>query len=188
MGNSRDQRRAKKIAKQKKTRAAAQAKRATRTVGGKPSALKASQWPTADCWLSESWHEAGEPVSAVFVRAHDDGAHAYAAFTVDLSDGRVTEADVQLPVTSNHAMQAVVNRAEHGHMSQVSPESVVQLLQEALDFAQPGTAHAKGLQKVLDLMGDTSRDGDLSLRFGAPEDFEVTEAPKKKGLLSRLFG
>ncbi len=181
----RQQRRAKKLARQKKCRA--QVARPARDSPGAgsaaPSFKEGLDWPPGDCFLTTGWDEPGAVAHAVFVRSHDDGRSVAAFVTIDRSGPGVREARLATLPSEGAVL------AECGRISETEgelgfhgapPSLVAGLLRDAAEHGEAPLPEA--WSRVRALMAGVSADAlDVPFGQGPPS------AERAPSMLERLF-
>lgn len=178
------QRRARKLEKQKKKRA--DASRPARSSA--PAALAADPrqgrgWPAGECWISQDWDTPGATVHAVLSRSHEDGRTVAASFTLDRSGPGLRVARARGGLRPEHvAGESARLSEEHGAtMIETSAALVASLV---VDARRHGTlADPPGAADALALLDDLPIEP-VDPPFGPATHAE--DPPKEGGLLSRL--
>ncbi|MCA9492530.1 MAG: hypothetical protein KC621_21500 [Myxococcales bacterium] len=175
----RDQRRAKKLAKQKKRRSnASRPARSPADVARDPS--QGLHWPAGECWVSQDWDQPGARLAVVLSRVGEGGAAVVAAFTLDRSGPGVLSAKAIGGLRTVHVQgQAAKLSEELGTaMMEVAPGLAAELVRDA---ALNGAGELpEGWEEASSLLA-----GIAPIDIGVPFGPEEAEAPKP-GLLERM--
>lgn len=179
----RDQRRAKRLAKQRKKRAhASRPARDSRSPAASPSFSTGLGWPPGDCFAAEGYDQPGAELFVVFSRSHADGRTLATIAQIDRRGPGLIDARV-LTAPSGDAVLAECGRIseEHGVALQgVPPEVVAGLLHDAVAHGEAPRPEAwSRIEAMLEGIEDMPPDAP----FGPAPEVEPT-AP---GLLERLF-
>ncbi|MCB9684261.1 MAG: hypothetical protein H6738_00060 [Alphaproteobacteria bacterium] len=175
----RDQRRAKKLAKQKKRRAnASRPARSPADVARDPS--QGQHWPVGECWVSQDWDQPGARLAVILSRVSEGGAAVVAAFTLDRSGPGVVTAEAIGGLRSVHVQGQAARLSEQlgSPMMEVAPGLAAELVRDAAlngegelpDGWEEASALLSGIGAI-----------DIGVPFG-PE----AQEPPKPGLLQRM--
>lgn len=208
MSSERERRKAEARQRQKKHREQAAAERErrldrerARAKAAEPGPVErttvtdASRWPLKDAWISEDWEERGATLHAGVSRAHADGRHAAAFFTLDTRTGALSDVHVMAGVVEGMVNQAVVDRAGDKAMVFCSPSDVAALADAAARWAaRHRVALPEGFADVQRMLADAPVDeADVSVEIGDPaedEDTQELDVPQRGFVasLKRLLG
>ncbi len=185
MGNDRDQRRAKRLAKHKKRRA--NASRPSQDPGSirpvaPPAAKDARTWPLGDCMVSQNYDEPSAELTAVVTRVHADG-RAVAAF-VELD--RATDGIRSIRIKGYPSLDNVYG--ECASLSEKSGETILGapaplVVGLVVDAKEHGTSTPMGWDKLEELIADVEP-MEADPPFGAPPP---ERSRPKGGWLDRFF-
>ncbi|MBN2798119.1 MAG: hypothetical protein JXX28_03160 [Deltaproteobacteria bacterium] len=193
MGTKADSIKAKKRARQKKTRQAAQASRGSRPGTSGPTKVRLDvvrAWPVWECYLSENWHEQGATVHAIITRRSGQGALAVATVQADLGVRGVVEHNLVGGLQEADLNRAVMAMSAEGvGMVMREPELVAKVLTTAAAYGvEMGFELPKGWERVVRFIDDidvsAASDEILTGIPGAPE----VKPGMLAGLRQRLFG
>lgn len=179
----RQQRRTKRLARQRKKRAnASRPARFGPTTGSLPNLKSAVSWPPGDCYVSDGWDAPGAHSHMVFVRSHQDGRSVAAFVEIDRSGPGVLSARVDSFPTTDSVL------AECIRISEASDELAFRGAPPGMVAGAIADAQAHGeaelpqaWPKVEALLGDVEP-AEMDVAFGPAPDVKQTS-----GLLDRLF-
>ncbi|MEN0065638.1 MAG: hypothetical protein AAGA48_26085 [Myxococcota bacterium] len=180
-----EQRRTKRLAKQKKRRA--NASRPSKDPGSMvaappPSTSGASQWPLGDCLVSERYDQPSAELTAVVTRVHPDGRAMAAFVELDRATEGIRSIKLQGFPSLDNVYGECANRSERSDQAIIGAPSgiVAGLIVDA--YENGSNRRPAGWDKLEQLLHDIEP---LEARpaFGEPP----VDKPKGGGLLDRLF-
>ena len=177
------QRRAKRLAKQRKKRSTSSRPGRDGGSARAPSFKAALGWPVGECYLSSDWDKPGAVVHAAFARSHSDGRTVAAFVHIDRSGPGVLSARVtSLPTAQSVIAECIQIAGDDDDLAFAgAPPSVVAGL--LLDAAENGAnTPPDAWSRVRTLLEDVEPDS-MDVAFG---EAPAGEAPPS-GLLDRLF-
>lgn len=178
----RQQRRAKRLARQKRKRA--HVSRPGRDAGGTvaaPNLKTALGWPVGDCYLSEGWDEPGAHLHAVFARSHADGRSVAAFVEIDRTGPGIVDAHIATFGSAEAVLSECIRISEaEGELAfRGAPPGVV--AGAIVDARTHGSESPDSWERVESLLHDVEP-AEMDAPFGP-----APEVKQKSGLLDRLF-
>ncbi|MCP4808609.1 MAG: hypothetical protein GY913_08280 [Proteobacteria bacterium] len=139
------------------------------------------EWPLAEAWIGQDWHERGARFPAVITREHSSGDMAAAVFDVDLSGPGIVKAELLTHISRPELQSHLARISEAMPMMEIAPGHVLGAVDAGWNMN--GESLPPGFARARALFGELEADARIEFLTGPPE-----VAQKKQGWLSKLLG